>query len=225
MSKITENKKNILIFLTMVIVMALICLILYKPFSNYLNDPAILKENLAEFGNWGKLMLIFAMTIQVIFVFLPGEIIEVAAGFCYGTIPGLIICLTGSIIGSIFIYWFIEKFGLNFVKKFFDLKKFHEVAFLKKEKNLELIIFIIFFIPGTPKDLLTYIAPFTGIKLKTFLLLTTFARIPSVVTSTIGGNALSNQNYRFTILVFVITGLISLIGLICYNFYIKKKNL
>ena len=170
-------------------------------------------------------MLIFAMTIQVIFVFLPGEIIEVAAGFCYGTIPGLIICLTGSIIGSIFIYWFIEKFGLNFVKKFFDLKKFHEVTFLKKEKNLELIIFIIFFIPGTPKDLLTYIAPFTRIKLKTFLLLTTFARIPSVITSTIGGNALSNQNYRFTILVFVITGLISLIGLICYNFYIKKKNL
>ena len=48
MSKITENKKNILIFLTMVIAMALICLILYKPFSNYLNDPAILKEKLAN---------------------------------------------------------------------------------------------------------------------------------------------------------------------------------
>lgn len=69
-----------------------------------------------------------------------------------------------------------------------------KLLFLKKEKNLELIIFIIFFIPGTPKDLLTYIAPFTRIKLKTFLLLTTFARIPSVITSTIGGNALSNQN-------------------------------
>lgn len=225
MSRITENKKNILPFTTMIIAMIIVCLILYKPFSNYLNDPAILKEKLAEFGNWGKLILILAMTIQVIFVFLPGEIIEVASGFCYGTIGGLIICLLGTIIGSIFIYWFVEKFGLNFVKNFFDLKKFNEVAFLKKEKNLELIIFIIFFIPGTPKDLLTYIAPFTRIKLKTFLLLTTFARIPSIITSTIGGSALSNQNYRFTILIFVITGIISLIGLVCYNFYIKRKNL
>lgn len=225
MSRITENKKNILPFMAMIIAMIIVCLILYKPFSNYLNDPAILKEKLAEFGNWGKLILILAMTIQVIFVFLPGEIIEVASGFCYGTIGGLIICLLGTIIGSIFIYWFVEKFGLNFVKHFFDLKKFNEVAFLKKEKNLELIIFIIFFIPGTPKDLLTYIAPFTRIKLKTFLLLTTFARIPSIITSTIGGNALSNQNYCFTVLVFVTTGLVSLISLVCYNFYIKKKNL
>ena len=103
-----------------------------------------------------------------------------------------------------------------------NLMKFH---FLKKEKNLEIILFVIFFIPGTPKDILTYLAPFTRLKLSSFIFITSIARIPSVITSTIGGNAISNQNYRFTIFIFVITGIISIFGLLSYKRYIKKKNL
>lgn len=225
MHKIIENKKTIISIALSFLIMGLICLILYQPFSYYLSNPETLKTKLELLGNWGKLILVLVTSLQVVFVFLPGEIIEVAAGFCYGPIEGLGICLLGSIFGSIIIYWFIEKYGIKYVQKFFDLKKFHEVAFLKKEKNLEIIIFIIFFIPGTPKDLLTYLAPFTRIKLPTFLLITTIARIPSVITSTIGGDALFSQNYPFTILVFVITGIVSLAGLIIYNYYIKKKNL
>ena len=99
-----------------------------------------------------------------------------------------------------------------------------EIYFLKSKKNIELIIFIIFFIPGTPKDILTYFAPFTRIKLSTFLLITTVARIPSIITSTIGGNALSNQNYHFTITVFIITGIISILGLFAYKSYINRQH-
>ena len=225
MNKFAINKKTILNIIISLAIMAIICLILYKPFSNFLSDPSKLKETLDQFGIWGRLVLVLVMCLQVVFVFLPGEIIEVAAGFCYGTIGGMLICLLGSILGSILIFGFIEKYGINFVKRFFDLEQLNEVSFLKREANLEIIIFIIFFIPGTPKDLLTYLAPFTRIKLPAFLLLTTIARIPSVITSTIGGNALSNQDYTFTIIVFVITGIISLIGLGCYKYYISKKNL
>ena len=224
MEIIKENKKLIYRLLLATFIMAGFCLILYKPFVYLLNNPEHLKAQLDQFGNWGKLFLILIMAVQVVFVFLPGEIIEVASGFCYGEIQGLVICLLGAMIGTVIIYWFVEKYGIRFINKFFNQEKLHEISFLKGKKNLELILFIIFFIPGTPKDILTYFAPLTRIKLSSFLLITTVARIPSIITTTIGGHSLSEQNYPFTIAVFVITGIISIVGLFAYKWYINKQQ-
>ena len=224
METIRGNKKLIYQLFIAILVMAIICLLLYKPFEHLLNNPETLKNELSQLGHWGKLILILMMTIQVVFVFLPGEIIEVASGFCYGTFEGMAICLLGAILGTIIIFWLVERYGIKFVNKFYNQEKLNEIYFLKNKKNIELIIFIIFFIPGTPKDILTYFAPFTRIKLSTFLLITTVARIPSIITSTIGGNALSNQNYHFTITVFIITGIISILGLFAYKSYINRQD-
>lgn len=225
MSVLIKHKKFIIISLILIIIIAIISLLLYQPFENLLNDPAILKQQLDNFGNWGKVFLGLAMMLQIVIVFLPGEIIEVASGFCYGTFEGMLICLSGAIAGTIIIYSIVNKYGIKLVNKFFDNNQIHEISFLKKEKHLEVIIFIIFFIPGTPKDILTYLAPFTKIPMSSFILITTIARIPSVITSTIGGNALYDQNYHFTLFVFVITAIISIIGLFCYKKYLRKKNL
>lgn len=86
-----------------------------------------------------------------------------------------------------------------------------------------MLCFLIFFIPGTPKDALTYFIPLTDMKLSTFLFITTIARIPSIITSTIGGHAIGVENYIFSILVFVITGIISLVGLYVYKKINQKK--
>ena len=225
MDKLNEHKKNLSLLITGFIIITILCLVLYHFFENFLNDPIELKEKLTEFGSWGKLILVAAMAIQVIFVFLPGEIIEIAAGFSYGTIEGMAICLLGAIIGTIVIYAIVNRYGIKLVNHFYDTNKFNEISCLKKEKNLEIILFVIFFIPGTPIDILTYLSPFTRLKLSSFIFITSIARIPSVITSTIGGNAISNQNYRFTIFIFVITGIISIFGLLSYKRYIKKKNL
>ena len=207
MEIIRENKKLIYQLFIAILVMAIISLLLYKPFEHLLNNPETLKNKLSKLGNWGKLILILMMTIQVVFVFLPGEIIEVASGFCYGTFEGMVICLLGAILGTIIIFWLVERYGIKFVNKFYNQEKLNEIYFLKSKKNI-----------------LTYFAPFTRIKLSTFLLITTVARIPSIITSTIGGNALSNQNYHFTITVFIITGIISILGLFAYKSYINRQH-
>lgn len=225
MTTLIKHKKFIIISLISIVIMAIISLLLYFPLENFLNDPTVLKQQLDKLGNWGKLFLVLTMSLQIVLVFLPGEIIEVASGFCYGTFEGMFICLLGAVIGTIIIYSIVNKYGIKLVNKFFDSNQINEITFLKKEKHLEVIIFIIFFIPGTPKDILTYLAPFTKIPMSSFILITTIARIPSVITSTIGGNALSNQDYHFTLLVFIITAVISIIGLLCYKKYLAKKNL
>lgn len=219
-----KHKKNFIILINIMLVIAF-CLVIYKIFKTFAGDPVMLKKELLKFGNLGKVILILIMAFQVIFVFLPGEVIEVAAGFSYGTFEGLIICLLGTIIGTIIIYDLLNKYGIKFINKFYDTNKINQINFLKKEKHLEIIIFIIFFIPGTPKDLITYLAPFTRLELTTFLAITSIARIPSIITSTISGSALSNQNYQLTIWVFIITGTISILGLLIYKIYVHKKNL
>ena len=79
-------------------------------------------------------------------------------------------------------------------------------------------------IPGTPKDLLTYAAGLTPLQLKEWLVLTCLARIPSVVTSTIGGHALGGAEYLTAIIVFAVTAAVSLLGLYVFNKISARKN-
>ncbi|MEE1280461.1 MAG: TVP38/TMEM64 family protein, partial [Oscillospiraceae bacterium] len=77
--------------------------------------------------------------------------------------------------------------------------------------------FIIMLIPGTPKDLLSYFAPLTKMKLSTWMLIVSITRIPSIITSSIGGSALNEQKYMFAGVAFAITILISGIGVLIYK--------
>lgn len=99
------------------------CLVIYKIFKTFAGNPVILKKELMKFGNLGKVILILIMAFQVIFVFLPGEVIEVAAGFSYGTFEGLIICLLGTIIGTIIIYGLLNKYGIKLLINFMNTNK------------------------------------------------------------------------------------------------------
>lgn len=209
------KKKEIFIFGLLMI--SILCLCLYQPFVEFFKDPSRLRSELQSYGVVGELILVMIMCLQVILIFLPGEIVEIAAGYLYGSIGGLIICLLGSAMGSTLIYVFVQKYGMKFIHKFIDTDKFKEFHFLQNKEQLNILCFIVFFIPGTPKDLLTYFIPLTDMKLSTFLFITTIARIPSIITSTVGGNAIGVENYMFSIIVFGLTGIVSLIGLFIYK--------
>ena len=103
-------------------------------------------------------------------------------------------------------------------------EKINELRFLNTERKRNLLIFLVFFIPGTPKDLLTYFVGLTDIRLRTFLLLSLVARIPSVITSTFGGHLLGQERYIGAVILYGITGLLSALGMVAYNRYLKKKQ-
>lgn len=110
------------------------------------------------------------------------------------------------------------------VEAFFSREQINSLKFLHNHKELDLIVFILLFIPGTPKDIITYFVGLTPMKLRTLILISFFARIPSVITSTIGGDAIGDQNYTFAIIVFVITIIISGIGVLIYRKITKKEK-
>lgn len=173
-------------------------------------------------GAYGVLVLLGIQILQVIVAFIPGEPIEVIAGLLYGTLGGYLICTIGMLIGTIGIYYFVKLLGKSFINSFVNAEKLADYKFLHDIKRLEVLTFVLFFIPGTPKDLLTYFMPFTKIKPLTFFVIVTIARIPSIISSTFAGASIGDGKWVQTIVIFCVIGLVGILGIIFNDRLIKS---
>lgn len=194
-----------------------VCWFVGRPMIQFVSQPDQFRDWVDTHGVWGRLAFLGMMVFQVIIAIVPGEPLEIGAGYAFGVIEGTVLCLLGTLIGGVVIFLFVKKFGMRFVTLFVSEEKIHSLKFLQNTRRLHLVAFILFFIPGTPKDVLTYIVGLTPMKLPAWIFITTVARIPSVVTSTIGGNALGTQEYLFAVIVFVATAVISGLGVLAYQ--------
>ena len=188
-----------------------------KPIIEWVKDPVAFRAWVRERGLLGDVAFVGMMVLQVIVAIIPGEPLEIAAGYAFGIWRGTLLCVIGTAIGGCLVFAFVRTLGMRVVEIFFPREKIDELKFLKNEKKVDLLAFIVFLIPGTPKDLLTYAVGLTKMRFTTWLLITTVARIPSIITSTIGGNALGVQKYTFAIVVFAATLVISGIGILIYR--------
>ena len=105
---------------------------------------------------------------------------------------------------------------------FMPREKIHQLRFINNEKKLKRVVFLLFFIPGTPKDILTYFVGLTNMTLSEFLSITLIARIPSVLSSTISGQMLGDENFLTAGIVYAITGVLSVLGYLLYNRIVQK---
>ena len=191
---------------------------------NEIGSPENFRSFIESFGAWGVVVGLFIQMLQVVVAFIPGEIVEVGLGSAFGALWGTVLCMVGVSIASSFVFLLTKKYGIRMVELFFDSSKIDELRFINSEKRLKYTVFLLFFIPGTPKDLLTYFVGLTRMKLPQFLAISMIARIPSIVSSTVGGNMLSNENYIGAIILFAVTGAVSVLGIVIYNSIVNKKN-
>lgn len=220
------NKKIIAIFLAAVFAFALVLVAIKigKPLINYISEPEKFREWIDSYGIFSRLIFVALVVLQVVVAIIPGEPFEIAAGYIFGAVEGTILSIIGTLIGSVIVFWFVRVFGVKFVEIFYSREKINSLKFLKNTKKLTLITYIVFLIPGTPKDLLTYFVGLTNIKFSSWVLIASVARLPSIVTSTVGGDALGVKKYELAIIVFAITIFISVVGMIIYNEISKSKK-
>ena len=176
------------------------------------------------FGGW--LVTLGIQLLQIFVALIPGEPVELMLGYVWGPWLGTLTCLIGIFIGTATIFLLVRKFGMKFVSRFVDPEELKRYKFLRDKNKVDITVFILFFIPGTPKDALTYIAPIAPIGAVKYLLIATFARIPSIITSTILGDSIADGKWVLALVVFAITAVISVLGIILGNRYIehRKKN-
>ena len=226
----TVKQKKIISVLVLVLFLGFSALVAYfigKPMISLVSEPEKFRAWVESRGNWGRLIFIGMMVFQVLIALVPGEPLEIGAGYAFGAAEGTILCVIGVTLGSLLVFGLVRRFGMRLVEVFFDTGKIKKLKFLQNEKRLDLITFLVFFLPGTPKDLLTYFVGVTDIKLSKFILIVSVARLPSIITSTVGGSALGIGKYELAVIVFGVTIAASLLGLFIYNRICKhraKKN-
>lgn len=217
---ITEKRRKILsggAIILFILFCAVVGWFIGKPMIQFVSEPEKFRLWVESHGIWGKVAFVFMTMFQVVIALVPGEPLEIVAGYAFGVIEGTLLALLGIFLGSVTVFFLVRKFGIKLVEVFFTYEKIKSAKFLQNRKKVAALVFWMFFLPGTPKDLLTYFVGLTDIKYKHFLLIATVARIPSLVTSTIGGGLLGTQKYTFAIIVFGVTLLISIIGWCVYN--------
>lgn len=220
-----ERKRKILASISIAVVSVLVVLLtlfIWNWLRSFSQDD--FRDYIQSFGAAGWLVLLGLQFLQVFIALIPGELLETAAGYAFGPWIGTAICYIGVALASSLIFVLTRRYGVKLVEIFMERERINELRFLNTERKRNNLIFLLYFIPGTPKDLLTYFVGLTDIKLSTFLTLSMIARIPSVISSTFGGHLLGEERYIGAIVLYGVTGLVSLLGMIGYNQYLKKKQ-
>lgn len=210
---------SILIFLSLLIV---VLLNVVPNLKSFIDDPILFREYIKENGVIGVIIFLVVQILQVIISIIPGEMVEIAAGISFGWFLGLILCLLGVAIATFLIFFACKKLGKPYIDKLVGKGKLKMFDKLNHSEKRDQIIFLIYLLPGIPKDILTYAAGFFDIKLSKFLILTLIARIPSVITSTLAGHYILEGNYKPVIFIFGIMIIITAISYLSYTLISKK---
>ncbi|MFR1983403.1 MAG: TVP38/TMEM64 family protein [Christensenellaceae bacterium] len=197
-----------------------------KKIAFLIQNPEGFKEWLNGFGDSAKgvAIFIFLRVVQTVLKLIPGEALEIAAGCTFGVWYGLLWCSVGSIIGSLIIVFLGKRYGMKIVGLFVSPEKMQSISFLKNKKRLNVTFFLLYFIPGTPKDMFTWLVCLTDENIFLFILLTAVARIPSIVTSTWCGQELVEENYLLSFGILGGTILLGIIGGIIYKLVLNRNK-
>ena len=229
MKKISKAKIIKLIALILVITILLIATIYMIPIMKEIKTPegqAQFKEKITNSGITGVLTLFGLELAQVVLAILPGEPIEILAGICFGQIWGTIFLIVSVFIVTCLIYFLVKKFGRDFIYEFFPKEKVNKLEnskLFKDEKKIELVMIILFLIPGTPKDLLVYIGALLPMKSSRFIAISTLLRFPSIISSTIAGDKIIVGQWKVVVLAYIVTFLITFIVIFIVNKLDKNK--
>lgn len=226
------KKKNITkaIVITIVIAIFVLTIAYLAPIMKDISTKEgqiLFKEKIDNLGILGLLILFGLEVAQIFLVIIPGEPLEILAGMCYGSIGGTIFITLSVFITTSILYFLVRKYGRKFVYESFKKEKIDKIEnskILKNPKKVEVIMIILFLIPGTPKDLLVYIGGLLPIKPLRFILISTFARFPSVISSTLVGSGIATGNMKLSIITYVITFVFTAIILIMINILNKDKE-
>ncbi len=181
-------------------------------------------RDVREAGPAGFLILLAVQFLQIVVAFIPGEVVQVAAGMIYGPWVGALIIFIGCVISSAFIFVLVHKLGMPFVQAMVPEGALQKFRAFERTGKLNMLVFVLFLIPGLPKDVFTYLVPLTDMKLPTFVLLSNLARLPGIVLSTYAASGLATGDYAESIAIFAVTALIAVVALLVYGRVAKRMD-
>ena len=206
----------IIIILTAVTIFA--CIKLYPIFIRMQKDEIYLNETINKiksFGHFSWLILMGLQILQTVLAIIPSGPVVIITGMLYPPVLAVLICLIGQTLGALVVIALVKLFGNSFLALFIDPEQPKKFKLLEDGKRCGVLMFSYLLIPFLPKDPIAFIVPFTKVKVRYFIWINFFARLPMTIVSVIVGNSVITGHY----VVGIVIGSISFIlALLCFLF-------
>jgi len=199
-----------------IVLMAVIVVVAWPYISDVFSEGGVerLVERVQNAGAAGVFILLGMQFLQVVVAFIPGEVVQLAAGLMYGPVFGSVLILVGCVISSTVVFALVHKLGAPFVQGMVSTEHLEKFRRFEDSGKLDIIVFVLFLIPGMPKDVFTYIVPLTNMEYKRFIILTTVGRIPGVVASTYAASGFASGEFVGPIVVLVVVAIIAIVAIV-----------
>lgn len=150
---------------------------------------------LKGYGPLSAVVFVLVQAVQIVIAVIPGEVVQIAGGYVFGTFQGTLLSVAGTLLGTVIAFFAARWIGYSLIKIFVPPQKLARFEFLFKNPKADLAIFALFLIPGIPKDTLSYIAGLTPIRPLKFFLICMIARFPSLWGSAYIGANIQEKDY------------------------------
>ncbi len=167
-----------------------------------------------SFGIWAPVYFVGLQIIQVVIFVIPGEIVQVAGGYLFGVVWGSTLSLIGIAVGALIDFGVARALGRRFVVDLFGPLRLEKIdGLLNSPKGLG-ALFLLFLIPGLPKDSLCFVGGLSRIRLLPFLAISMSARLPGIIGSVVMGDALSAGRRVLFIVIAVVASILFILGIL-----------
>ena len=224
---LTEKQKKMLSAAAIIIFILLFAALAWfvgRPMIRFARQPEQFRSWVDGHGALGCAAYAAMVFLQVVVAIIPGEPLEIAGGYAFGAWWGTALCLIGAVLGSVAVFALVRHWGRPLAEVVFPKEKLDKLQFLHSSPKRTALLWLIFTAPGTPKDLLCYFAGLTDMKWRTWLLIATVGRLPSIVTSTVGGGALGDRNYTAAAIAFGVALAAAGVGYLVYRAVCRRNG-
>jgi uncharacterized membrane protein YdjX (TVP38/TMEM64 family) len=222
-----------LIILALIIIgLSVLIYMLAPEFVTIFKDIDKAKEYLLQYEAASILIFMLLQIIQIVISVLPGQVLQFVAGYIYGFPFGILWSLIGIGLGTIITFYLAKFLGKDAMHVIFDEDKITRFINLLNSKKAYTVIFVLFLIPGIPKDLISYAAGVSEIKIKPFLILSIVGRSPALIATIAMSRLLYNGDYIWLGIFIFIVAILFILGIWKHNHlteyidkvYIKLKK-
>jgi len=179
--------------------------------TEFYSSKKRLKRFLMSFGPYSAAVFTLLQALQVVVAPIPGELTGVVGGYLYGNAFGFLLSTLGLTLGSWVAFELASALGRTFVERLVKKEIIERFNFVTTSAGVT-TCFLLFLLPGFPKDYLCYVIGLSRMKLSTFLIISTLGRVPGTYVLTLQGASIRSHEYSIAVIVAVICVVVIFFG-------------
>jgi uncharacterized membrane protein YdjX (TVP38/TMEM64 family) len=218
------NRKDILKLLALILLIAVgIFIFIHYNLYSFFSDRTKIITFLESYGPVSVLVFIGIQILQVLVAPIPGEVSGFIGGYIYGIYLGTLYSTVGLTIGSWLAFTLSRTLGLPFVERIVSPKIINQYDHIMAHQG-PWVAFLLFLIPGFPKDALCYVLGLSHIRIMTFLVISTVGRLLGTLMLSVQGSCLRNNQDTTFLIVMTVSIIIAALAYFLGKRWYKKYH-